>query len=247
MGASETVIASDYPDSTTDLFELALRLEPTNNQTQIIALLEDSFRDKYLTGKDLFFSVRKGLVRFVVDILNRETINPLEKNHLGFTVLQEAIFGHHLEILNLLLARGARPYIDSDVDYLKFAILNSLGNKVIHDMLRMGFKSHLSDSDTLPLWTNLHHAVETNDLDLVKMLIDTDTGSSINELRQNPTTQTPLMNAVSRSQLEMSELLIELGADLTVRDEHGTKEGQEEGDDATSPELSRRGELSNPQ
>ena len=219
MGALETAIASEYPDEDTDLFELASKSTPEEYRADILAILEESFRNRELTKQDLFFVARKGLTRFLEDLVNSENIDPLEENHLGHTILAYALFGHHLDMFIFLLDKWAQEYIDSGTDYLGLAILNRLGHPAIRGMIDRGFKSPATIPDTPPLWTHLHAAVSQCDVDLVKMLIQA--GTDVDEICRNPTRQTPLMHAAEIGHLEVAQLLIGLGADLTIKDEKG--------------------------
>lgn len=219
MGALETAIASEYPDEDTDLFELASKSTPEEYRADILAILEESFRNRELTKQDLFFVARKGLTIFLCNLVNSENIDPLEENHLGHTILAYALFGHHLDICNFLLDKWAQEYIDSETDYLGLAILNRLGYPAIRGMINRGFKSPTTSPNTPPLWTHLHTAVSQGDIDLVKMLIQA--GTDVDEICRNPTRQTPLMHAVEIGHLEAVQLLIGLGADLAVKDEKG--------------------------
>ena len=135
-----------------------------------------------------------------------------QRDGFGNTALYQAAKTGQLAVLERLLEAGADPGLkvgeQGDTALLAAAASTVDGDKMVAALLHAGANAEQSDiSGVTPLWS----AVEANNLDAARLLIDA--GANPNEMVHG---YTPLMLAAHNKYSDMVKLLLVRGADVDV-------------------------------
>ncbi|MEE9443648.1 MAG: ankyrin repeat domain-containing protein [candidate division Zixibacteria bacterium] len=170
------------------------------------------------TTNDILEASRSGDLELVQTTLDRDTTTIGIRNDRGSTALHFAAENGHLQIVELLLDRGADLEaidVDGDTPLMGAAIR---GHSEIFKMLL----SRGADVDILNINENgvLHYAAMGGSVEIVDLLLDR--GQNINtQVAQNQGGFTPLIMAVFRNKQEVVKFLLEKGADIEISDSYG--------------------------
>lgn len=135
--------------------------------------------------------------------------------------LYQAIRGdqNNLQIVKILLSFEANEHIPDELGYFPLHNAASFGEQDLLELfLQRGHdptKLSTSPDDIGQQETALHSAVSGGSPSIVRLLVKS--GVSVNCLNY-PGLQTPIYSSVLNRKLEVTELLIELGADVNVKD-----------------------------
>lgn len=159
----------------------------------------------------IHLAVRTGDLHLVEMVLDAGS--PLEpKDGIEDTPLHNAVRGGFPELVRLLLKHGADPYAKDDnfCDTMTIAIQlgNSKGDEIIRVLVEHGFVLGPQGAGYTPLM----FSIVTGRHDLVDWFLNS--GSNIDE---STNCGTPLHVAVERNQLPVVRLLLQRGANPTVR------------------------------
>ena len=130
------------------------------------------------------------------------------------TALQAACYAGHLQIVDLLLTRGADIHISYDEEHYPWTRFDALRRAIdsghtetVKHLLESGANARASSAKKQV--SNLHRAA-TQNADIVRMLLDC--WAEVDALDDGG--NTPIMAAVMENKLEIVELLISRGADV---------------------------------
>jgi uncharacterized protein len=145
-------------------------------------------------------AIKKGNSTRVSELLRQEPglINVRTKN--GTTPVLLAVYVHHPEIAELLLATGIEPNIFEAAATGRAANVRELLNKNLE----------LANAYSPDGWTALH--LNFGNLEIVKLLLDS--GADINAVSKNPLSATPLQGAAAFQKIDLARLLIARGANV---------------------------------
>ena len=161
-----------------------------------------------LTSEQEFLNaIKKGDSARVGELLkeNPALIRASAKN--GATPVLLAVYAHHPEIAESLLATGIEPNIFEAAATGRVERVRELLNKD-----RKLVKAYSPDG-----WTALH--LNFGNLEIVKLTLDR--GSDINAVSKNKFSATPLQGAVAMQKIDLARLLIARGANVNCRGEAG--------------------------
>ena len=137
-----------------------------------------------------------------------------------YTALQAACYAGHLEIVDLLIERGADVHAFYDEENYPWLRHDALGRAIdsghtaiVKHLLENGADARVSSAKSQT--SVLHRAAAQNE-DIVRMLLDF--GAEVDKPDREE--RTPIMEAVIASKQEIVKLLIQEGADVN---RHGTK------------------------
>jgi hypothetical protein len=164
------------------------------------------------TASDILEASRSGELQLVQTILDRDTTAIRMSNDRGSTALHFAAENGHLQIVELLLDRGADVEVidvDGDTPLMCAAIT---GQSEIFKMLL----SRGADADVLNVNENgvLHYAAMSGSVEIVRLLLDK--GADIE--KSDSWGRTPLSMAVQENKQELVKFLLENGADIENMD-----------------------------
>ena len=152
-------------------------------------------------------AIKKGNAARVGELLkqNPALIKARAKN--GATPVLLAVYYHHPEIAESLLATGIEPNIFEAAASGRVERVRELLNK----------KPELVKAYSPDGWTALH--LNFGNLEIVKLTLDR--GADIDAVSKNKFTATPLQGAAAMEKLELARLLIARGANVNCRGEEG--------------------------
>ena len=147
------------------------------------------------------------------------------------TPLMQAIYKSDLKMVKLLVSKGADPKKKS---FLKVGNYLSGSNFVLAawtgkiDILKYLLKKKYFTVDECEYeyynkevkdgWNALHTAVYNNDTIIIRFLVKH--GADINYVSEVDNNKTPLLNALRYDKIEAAVELINMGADVNIRDEY---------------------------
>ncbi|KAJ5936943.1 hypothetical protein N7466_003393 [Penicillium verhagenii] len=163
----------------------------------------------------LSLAAENGLVTVVWLLLKNDQVEIDPRDKLGQTPLSLAARRVHLEVVQLLLDRGADPNsADEHGQTLVFRAAEYGRLTVVQLLLDRGGDINAADNDRR---TPVYIAVERGYLGVVQLLLDR--GADPNTAHKSG--ETPLDIAIMRGNPTMVQLLLDRGADPNSADEHG--------------------------
>ena len=136
---------------------------------------------------------------------------------MGNTPLQTAIEFDHLDLVQFLLRQGADPNVKVDDGYtcLLTAIESNaeVSVEIVAALIEAGADIHAKGTNG---WTALHMAAAYGQVSKARLLLDA--GAHVNERTEIDAEETPLMEAAFAGRPEAVQLLLDHGADPTLRD-----------------------------
>lgn len=168
-----------------------------NNQNLINAIIHDDFEE--------------------VETLIEGGINLNQENEDGITPLLTAAMNDNLELVKLLIDNGAKVNYVGSTGY---SVLNSLASNsnvteetlsIIQMLINNG--ANINEKEPIEGFTPLLHAIENNNIDIIKLLIDNDVDVNITD---NFGT-TPLLLAANKKNGVIVDMLLE--TDRVILDE----------------------------
>ena len=141
-----------------------------------------------------------------------------ERDFLGNTPLLNAIASENLELVRLFLKHGADPDVEVDDGYtcLLTAIESETGDdptQIVAELIRAGANIHANGING---WTPLHMAAARGQFEKARLLIEA--GADVNRRKEIDGEETPLMEAAFVGHPATVILLLEHGADPSMRD-----------------------------
>lgn len=183
--------------------------------------MDPNIKDK--DGKTaIMYAAEKGkldILKRLIDTVARTNICDNEKKG----ILCHAMINNHYDIVKYLIENKIELCME---DKEKTLILTD-NIKLAKFLLENGVNINAQDSN---LRTSLFNAIERNDINFVKFLLEyTETNSYIegpNPYGANPNIkdingQTPLMLAIIKGHKEIYKMLLEYGADVNIKDKKG--------------------------
>jgi len=167
-----------------------------------------------LPSASLHETAKQGNVAQVKALITSSTINT--QNEEGHTPLYAAIDQDHLEVVELLVAKGADVKITDKYGYTPLHVAASHGQKEIVALLLFAGAS-VNDQKNQDGVTPLHMAALWGREETAGFLIEQ--GANVNA--KSKSGQTSLHLAVSWNRTEMVQLLITKGADVNAKDAKG--------------------------
>ncbi len=141
----------------------------------------------------------------------------LERDYIGGTPLLNAIAFDNLELVQFLLKHGADPNVAVDDGYtcLLTAIESDAdeSTQIVAELVHAGANIHTAGTNG---WTPLHMAAARGHLEKARLLIRA--GADVNRRKEIDASETPLMEAAFAGQPSTVLLLLEHGADPSMRD-----------------------------
>jgi ankyrin repeat protein len=207
------IIATMNEEESKKLYEALLK----NDTTYLTQMLKEGFDMSETVfdvpgGSDkstsLEFAVRKNNVRLVQFLLEK-CVNPNVGSVNGETPLIISIKAAFHQISEKLIVEGAntcKP--DTDGKTPLYWAVETKNKKIINLLLDHGAE--------LTVHTALLHAIDSDYLDIVKLLVERK--APINVVSP----ETPLTTAIMRGHSDIAKFLIKSGADLNLVGEHGT-------------------------
>jgi len=159
----------------------------------------------------LMFAAERGFLP-IVTLLVDKGADVNYRNTYGYTALHAAVSGSHAEVVSALLEKGADVHAIEEKG--RTPLFFAIGQKAL-DVVRL-LKEHGADVNARDKthWTPLFAAIEKNDPEIARYLIEqgaqvkTDDGGG---------TRSPLLAAAYYGNVEMVKLLLDAGADVSVR------------------------------
>ena len=139
------------------------------------------------------------------------------RDYVGNTPLLTAIGFGELALVEWMLEHGADPNVDVDDGYT--CLLTAIESEepasleIISRLLNAGVDIHAMGMNG---WTALHMAAARGSVDKARLLIAA--GADVNRRKEIDGSETPLMEAAFCGHPEMVRLLLQCGADPTMRD-----------------------------
>jgi ankyrin repeat protein len=160
--------------------------------------------------------LQKGDLQAVRDRALSDTEYLTSRDYLGDTPLATAIHFDSLELVEFLLGQGADPNAAVDDGYT--CLLSAVESDsptsiaIVKALIEGGANIHQTGTNG---WTPLHMAAAHGYLEKAKLLIQA--GARVNEVTEIDGGNTPLMEAAHNGKPETVQLLLDRGADPSVR------------------------------
>lgn len=202
------------PDSALSSSFILDRAARIDSKQLLIQLHQESVVDpEVFDGAALFAAARHNactLAEFALDRGSNANFGPC-----SHTALHEAIFHRHIDMVKLLVARGA--HIESESRHsmtpLHRAVSQSGDISLVMFLLWKGARIEARDEYQK---TPLYHAVTTGNLDVVRYLLENGARTS-----SGPRDSLPIHAATAGEYSDILELLLEHGADIAAQNDKG--------------------------
>lgn len=158
--------------------------------------------------QEFFEAIKKGNSARVGELLKQQPSLTKATYKNGITMVMLAVYAHHPEIAESLIATGIEPNFFEAVATGRVGRVRALlkqNPELIHAWSPDG-------------WTALH--LNFNHLEVAKLLIDA--GADLNLNSKNKLNATPLQGAAANNWLELARLYLAHGANVNSRNEEGT-------------------------
>src|SRR6267143_6187620 len=152
-------------------------------------------------------AIKKGNSARVGELLKQNSALIKASTKSGITPVLLAVYAHHPDIAESLLATGIEPNI--------FEAAATGRVERVRDLLKKN--PELVKAYSLDGWTALH--LNFGNLEIVKVTLDS--GADINAVSKNKFTATPLQGAAAMEKVDLARLLIARGANVNCRGEEG--------------------------
>jgi ankyrin repeat protein len=152
-------------------------------------------------------AIKKGNSARVAELLKQDSALIGARTKNGITPVLLAVYAHHPEIAESLLATGIEPNI--------FEAAATGRVERVRELLKENpelIKAYSPDG-----WTPLH--LNFGNLEIVKLTLDS--GADIDAVSRNKFTATPLQGAAAMEKVDLARLLIARGANVNCRGEEG--------------------------
>jgi ankyrin repeat protein len=159
------------------------------------------------TEQEFLDAIKKGNAARVSELLKQNTALTAARTKNGITPVLLAVYVHHPEIAESLLATGIEPNI--------FEAAATGRVERVRELLKKNpelIKAYSPDG-----WTALH--LNFGNLEIVKLTLDS--GADINALSKNKFMATPLQGAAAMGKVDLARVLIARGANVNCRGEEG--------------------------
>ena len=140
-----------------------------------------------------------------------------QRDEYGDTPLMTAVSGDCPQLVEFLLQQNADPNVDVEDGYTCLLVAieseNDESSAVVELLLAAGADVHAIGTNG---WTPLHMAAARGHVKKCRQLIDA--GADVNKRKKIDASETPLMEAAFCGRPETTKLLLEFGADPSMRD-----------------------------
>ena len=188
----------------------ALDLAIENGHREVVALLKDAGAATRATGQLLFRAASDGDAATVRDLVESGADLHWKRPKNHWTPLHEAAYEGHLEIVNYLVSKGA-DVADTETNGLTPLMLAAQEGRteVVRALLDADSPLHHKDDYQM---TAIHRSAQSGNKETVLLLLER--GAKLDE---GAADNTPLFIAAGEGDLELTQLLIDKGADVNYR------------------------------
>lgn len=187
---------------------------------------------QFLWKQEIFKMAKTGNLLWVQYLINSQPLLVSSTDKNGAPPLMWAIYGGHLEIVKLLINKGADPnqkgliYLDDPKDaYYGSPLVTAAGEghlsvlQYLLETLNLNLEDSEIDKDGKETkWTALMWAASKGQLSIIEYLVSK--GAQINCIEQI-NGETPLHQAAKSGHMEVVQFLFKQGADLNAKNKYG--------------------------
>lgn len=162
---------------------------------------------------DFFLAVTNNDSNWVIKLLNRGLSPNIKEASRGDTALMLALRENAMDVFTLLV-NFSKTNIEAKSDNGDTALM--IAAYLRNQSAVQALLDHDAEVNN-PGWTALHYAAAAGDVEIIKLLLD----KSAYIDAESPNKTTPLMMAARAGQFSSVKLLVEEGADGTLKNEQG--------------------------